>query len=178
MRLVAYVLSVALISELILQSDSFLFLRPNPCGTNASVRLDAMVDAEDLLGLSPIQIKQLRKETNQRRARNTLKQIPFDDVDDENFPEMLQQLTEELSTEGLVEVRGISKQSRRHVHHIAETIEEEANDIQSTFLVTVKGHAAVFFSPTEAIPLRTTDKRNEWSKRDKAPRDNRGQIVK
>lgn len=175
-----FVFTVAFTSQLILQTDAFLLVRPiltpNYAMNGGGFILHSVVDADLLDFLTPLQTKHLRKETAQRRARNTLKQISFTDFDDDQ--ELLRQLAEALAAEGLVEVRAISKNSRRFVHQIAEAIAEEAGEIQTTFLVSVKGHSAVFFSPTESIPLRTTGKRNEWTKKEKPERDDKGQVLK
>jgi hypothetical protein len=140
-------------------------------------------EEEEVDFLTTMQTKQLRKEVEKRRAWKILNTISF-----ENYPvednqsynvDLIHDLVRALAADGLVELRGISKNSRRHVYAIAEEIAADADELRCTFLLTVKGHAAVYFSPTAtAVPsLRTTRKENQWTKREKAARDNRGQII-
>lgn len=147
----------------------------------AATIVQSKIVPDDVESLTALQIKQLRKETEQRRAWRNLKTIAFEDYeadDEQSYADLIHDLSSELEADCMVELRGISKNSRRNVYSIAEEIAEDAGEIRSTFLVTVKGHAAVFFSPAETIALRTTRKKNQWTKRSKAERDSRGQIVR
>ena len=65
-----------------------------------------------------------------------------------------------------------------HEQYVAEELAEAIGEIQTTFLVSVKGHAAVFYTPGTTIPMRTTGKENNWVKREKPERDNSGQIIR
>jgi hypothetical protein len=147
------------------------------------IDVDPQEEEEEVDFLTTMQTKQLRKEVEKRRAWKILNTISF-----ENYPvednqsynvDLIHDLVRALAADGLVELRGISKNSRRHVYAIAEEIAADADELRCTFLLTVKGHAAVYFSPTAtAVPsLRTTRKENQWTKREKAARDNRGQII-
>ena len=77
-----------------------------------------------------------------------------------------------------MQVRGISLDDKKCIRELAEQL---AFDLQA-IVVQVKGHAAVLYAPAQnekykKIQLRTDYKANQWSKRPKPKRDNRGQVI-
>lgn len=139
-----------------------------------------LVDPEEVESLTPPQVAVLRKEAMARKARNQLASVTFRGVSEEEEAQaqVLQQLAELLRSEEIVEVRGISLDAKRFVFETAEEIAEVLGELQTTFVLNVKGHTALYYSPNGSFPLRASSKRNNWEKRPRKERDNRGQIIK
>jgi hypothetical protein len=139
---------------------------------------------------TPKQKIELRKIITKRAAR---KELPwFVMPEEENlgpFPSSLPEIRQLLDSEEIVEVRGISKDSKRQVYAtferlVAELGMEMNKDVT---IISTKGFSAVIYSEMDndhanvekKIMLRTSvGQKNTWTRRVKAPRDNRGQIIK
>ena len=149
---------------------------------------DVVMMEEEPRGLTRNQVRVLRKETAKRRARKQIPQhwLPSAETRGPFSEATLETIVHSLQKHELVEVRGISKDSKKAVFETCLQLELElslllqAEEQPVAFLVESKGHAAVFYTPTKegGIQLRSFYKENAWKKRPKAPRDNRGQIIK
>lgn len=135
--------------------------------------------------LTPNQIKSLRKEISKRRAAKKIPNIWLDD-DETSGPfsdETLAGIIDLFGKHELVEVRGISKDEKKMAPATCQQLAFElslAAD-KPVDLVEIKGHAGTFYSPgdmEDRIILRSSYKEGAWTKRPKAPRDNRGQIIR
>lgn len=90
-----------------------------------------------------------------------------------------------LADHELVDVRGISKGSKKNAFGVSEELALALSyEIgRDAFVIDRNGFAAVMYCPGDEnlegrIHLRTSiGQKNVWEKRVKAPRDNRGQII-
>ena len=122
-----------------------------------------------------------------RRARRKLTQfkLPQEESHGEFTEETLAAICGLLAKNELVEVRGISRDRKREVFATTEELGMALSE-QGKFvsLVETKGFAATFYCPGEdevvgkKIVRRTSYKENQWTKKPKPKRDNRGQIIK
>mmetsp|Transcript_28875 Transcript_28875/g.79259 ORF Transcript_28875/g.79259 Transcript_28875/m.79259 type:complete len:290 (+) Transcript_28875:116-985(+) len=151
-------------------------------------------EEEELEYLTPSQVRLLRKEAAKRQARRTLPRVAFPEESDSP----LTPITDEFRHDELVLVTGLSKSNKKEVKAVAEELEYELMlEMQKeVFCVTIKGSTATFYAPfddendddptneshnnkrAKKIVLRNSYQPNQWSKRIKASRDHRGQIVK
>ena len=99
--------------------------------------------------------------------------------------EFLSAVSQTLVENEMCEVRGVSLEDKRQVMEHAEQLAYDLSvELQRyVSIVQVKGHAVTLFcsspDPTKRkIFLRTSYKEGAWQKRAKAPRDDRGQIIK
>jgi hypothetical protein len=140
------------------------------------------------LFVTPTQLKLLRKQVTKRRASKTLPQVwlPEDSADDSFSQTALADISTTFSPEHeLVSVRGISKGAPKKVHAVSVDLAFELGLLLGTSveLIETAGHASTFYCPStndeegKSITLRTSYKEGQWSKKPKAPRDHRGQIV-
>jgi hypothetical protein len=146
--------------------------------------------------LTPKQIRYLRKEAAKRKARKRLARVPYDDRD--TLLRLLRQEQQEL-----VLVTGIAKNDVRQVKSTVEQLVMELSEELEQFVweVEIQGHSAILYSPCacsttetsstrnvsplqqqqqqqqQPLKLWTNYKPNQWFKREKAPRDNAGQII-
>ena len=146
---------------------------------------------------TPEQKSALRKEASKRQARKKLAtlHIPGEETYGPFSEGTMETIWGLLREHELLQVRGISKEERRHVFGLAErlclelemtqTTAKEDDVILPVALLSTKGHAAVIYSPTldlndpKKFPLRTSvGQKNTWTARVKAPRDHRGQIIR
>mmetsp|Transcript_10429 Transcript_10429/g.21437 ORF Transcript_10429/g.21437 Transcript_10429/m.21437 type:complete len:200 (-) Transcript_10429:2127-2726(-) len=144
-------------------------------------------EQDELDYLTPSQVKILRKEADKRYARKSMPRIQFSEDDQD---ECLSKIGAALCTSELVMVSGLSKGNKKGVKEEAEFVEYEVMRLieKEVFVLTIKGSSATFYSPfseeekkeseTNSIQLFNSYRPNQWSKRIKAPRDSRGQIIK
>ena len=145
---------------------------------------DSFVDVEEYV--TPNQIKDLRKEVSKRRKRSELVKyhIPENESHGDFTEESVVELLGLLKTSELVEVRGINRDDRRGVFATAEDLTMTLSEL-GTFITLIekKGFAAVLYRPGDddvenKIVRRTSHKEGQWTRKKKAKRDNRGQIIK
>ena len=151
----------------------------------AAAAADADVEQQEQLPLTPMQTKTLRKEIIKRQARNTLPKVFLPELETMGpfSQESLTAICNYLEEEELVEVRSIAIGDKKHVHGISELLALELGRTRIVERVITKGHATVFYSQSSSkkandIILRTSYQPGAWTKKVKAPRDFRGQIVK
>jgi hypothetical protein len=161
-------------------STSSLFVLYDPRTSN-----DEFVDFP-----TPAQKTALKKEASKRQARNELATVflPQEETMGPFSEDTLKDLWNALQENGLVQIRGISKDNKKYAFNTAERLCAELEMIQQELQVTLlsmKGHSVVLFSPTLSsdhplyVTLRTSvGQKNTWQGRVKAPRDHRGQIIK
>jgi RNA-binding protein YhbY len=138
---------------------------------------------------TPSQLKVLRKEATKRQASNTMARalLPPEEMYGP-FTSSLPQIMSLLEERELVDVRGISKTDNRDVRAIAERL---VNDLElelqrDVTIVSIKGYTATLYCPmmnndnssTKIQLFTSVGQKNSWVRRPKAPRDNRGQIIK
>jgi hypothetical protein len=138
-------------------------------------------------GVTPNQLKALRKEASKRKARNTLAQQLFvADLGDneEQVEAFFSAVSEDLVNNELCEVRGVSIDDKRLVFRTAEQLAYDLSvEMQrGVTIVNVQGHAVTLFCSSadpskRKVLLRTSYQEGAWSKREKAPRDHRGQMI-
>jgi RNA-binding protein YhbY len=141
--------------------------------------------------LSPNHISTLRKEASRRIANKRMPIIFLSDSEtDAKFTDDgLAAITEAFQNDELVQVRGLSRNNKKRTRAIAESLTQELSlsmnkDVN---LVECRGHAAVYYCPfaddenetsSKRIKLFTSvGKKNQWTKKPKPVRDNRGQII-
>ena len=155
-------------------------------GSSTKKASASLIDDDEYV--SPNQIKELRKEVAKRRARRKLTQfkLPQEESHGEFTEETLAAICGLLAKNELVEVRGMSRDRKREVFATTEELGMALSE-QGKFvsLIETKGFAATFFCPGEddevvgkKIVRRTSYKENQWTKKPKPKRDNRGQIIK
>jgi|Transcript_760 hypothetical protein len=130
--------------------------------------------------LTPTQVKTLRKEANKRKSRKELKTLVFSDENNANQQHMAA-IVHLLEDSELIEIRGISRNEKRHVRRNAERLafEIEMELQRPVFLLDTKGHAATYYSPGIGdFELRTGYREGQWSKKPRPKRDSRGKIIK
>ncbi|KAL7439259.1 hypothetical protein ACHAXH_008424 [Discostella pseudostelligera] len=153
---------------------------------------DAVID----FFVSPEQIALLRKEASKREARNKLprynlstsqqEDVNMEDLSDETI-DAISQLFEQSE---LIEVRGVSKNSKRKVYEMAQTLASTLENIYEipVVVVEIKGFAVKLYRPWSEeddnetmreglIQLRTNYKPGQWTRKAKPIRDFRGQII-
>lgn len=142
-----------------------------------------VVPEENNQGITPSQIKTLRKEASKRRSRKQLVQQTY--AGEEEYSSFLSAVCEDLENSELCEVRGVSKNDKRLVYDTANQLAYDMSvELQrEVTVVSVKGHTLTLFCASSdkskrKIVLRTSYQEGAWDKRDKAPRDHRGQIIK
>lgn len=131
--------------------------------------------------LTPTQVKTLRKEANKRKTRKELKTLAFSD-ENAASQHIMAAIVHLLEDSELIEIRGISRNEKRHVRRNAERlaleIEMELME-RPVFLLDTKGHAATYYSPGIGdFELRTGYREGQWSKKPRPKRDSRGKIIK
>jgi len=138
---------------------------------------------EDDMFLTPKQLTVLRKEAKKRKLPIfTLtpeeSQGPFGE-------ETLSDINQILKEHELMQVRGISSDSKNDVREVASllafNLEREAESFVDP--IAVKGFTATLYSPFEddnpkKIKLFSSFRPNQWSYRERAIRDISGQIMK
>lgn len=171
------------------QSVSVLRLQQRGA-TSMSVLYDPRSADEEFVEFpTPNQRATLKKEASKRQARKELAtfSISADETDGPFSSDTLNLLWSDLVKNELVLVRGISRGDKKFVYGTAERLCAELETIQSEFSVTLlasKGHTATLYCPSLPlddplhVPLRTSvGQKNTWRARQKALRDNRGQII-
>jgi hypothetical protein len=137
---------------------------------------------------TPSQLKVLRKEATKRQASNTMARalLPPEEMYGP-FTSSLPTILSLLEERELVDVRGISKTDNRDVRAIAERL---VNDLElelqrDVTIVSIKGYTATLYCPmidetssTKIQLFTSVGQKNSWVRRAKAPRDNRGQVIK
>ena len=142
---------------------------------------------------TPSQKMELKKEASKRQARNVLPSlsIPVDETLGNFSDETLAQAWDMLKSNELIQIRGIAREDKKMVFTVAtrlcfelELRQEDAITLPVALLST-KGHSSIIYSPTldlddpKKFLLRTSvGAKNTWTERVKAPRDNRGQIIR
>jgi hypothetical protein len=137
------------------------------------------------------QKKVLRLEASKRQARKEMStfSLPESETGGPFSKETMASLMQLLNENELVEVRGVSKTKIKQVFTTLTrlSMELEMEMQKNVCLVRPKGHSGVLYSPVDDEKERQQDRiklhtsvgqKNVWIKRSKAPRDNRGQIVK
>lgn len=146
--------------------------------------------------VSPEQISFLRKEANKREARNKLPRFNLSassqQEDVENLPnETIDAISTLFEQSELIEVRGVSKNSKRKVYEMAQTLASTLENLYETpvIVVEIKGFAVKLYRPWSEdeddnetmregrIQLRTNYKPGQWTRKAKPIRDFRGQII-
>lgn len=139
--------------------------------------------ATDPVQLSELQIAALRKEAAQRQANNNLATEFLEESDDVVSSATISRICEQLRQHELCQVRGISKDDKKSVRAVAEALSlklaiEMEKDVN---LVQVKGHAGIYYTAAADEPKITlftsVGQKNQWTKKPKATRDQRGQII-
>lgn len=155
-----------------------------PCQSSARAFVALKNANDNNQGVTPTQLKELRKEAAKRLACKSLVQVEYPDSEgvDGDFVARTCQLLEDNE---LVQVRGISLGNKRMIFQEAEALTYELNLEMggNVEMVDLKGHAATFYSASpdkkkRKIILRTSYQEGAWEKRPKKPRDHRGQIIK
>ena len=165
-----------------------LFLRQSST-TSAVQQTENIVQDEDdeyeLLDffVSPEQINTLRKEAKKRQSRKKLTTffIPPEEVSQDT----INAISALFDTNELIEVRSLSRDKKKQVfdtaYALAATLENEVE--KPVVVVDIKGYAVKLYCPFTddeqgtRIQLRTSYKPGQWSKKPKAIRDDRGQII-
>ncbi|KAL3808544.1 hypothetical protein ACHAXA_002711 [Cyclostephanos tholiformis] len=141
--------------------------------------------------VSPVQIAFLRKEANKRESNKRLPKfnLPPQETADVS-PETLSEISNLFDKSELIEVRGMSKDSKRKVfdtaHGLAGTLEDAFE--KPVVVVDIKGYAVKLYCPWDnddehgvkrggRIQLRSNYRPGQWTRKAKSIRDNRGQII-
>lgn len=173
---------------------------PNSSGNGLSIMNQSsneeMHDGEDEYELveffvSPEQISMLRKEATKRDTRKKLAKFflpPEESM--EVSQETIDGIASLFDTSELIEVRGVSKDKKKHVHDtaygLAATLEDDIG--RPVVVVEIKGFAAKLYCPwddeekrgsngEECIQLYSSYRPGQWTRKAKPVRDNRGQII-
>ncbi|KAL3791903.1 hypothetical protein HJC23_010763 [Cyclotella cryptica] len=146
---------------------------------------DDLAEGEEFF-VSQEQIMFLRKEAAKRESN---RKIPKFVLSSEESTEISQETMDKIiklfDASEIIEVRGISRDVKKNVYDTANSLavllEEEMG--RPVVIVIIKGFAAKLYCPWDddrnnKIQLRTSYKPNQWSKKPKPLRDNRGQIIK
>ena len=135
----------------------------------------------DRLGVTPNQIKALRKEASRRQARNIMVMHQYNHDDPQ---QSYASICADFEEHEMVQVRGISLDDKKFVASIAEQLSDDLSDIlmRAVTIVQIQGHAVTLYAPTADISkrkiiLRTSFQEGQLTYRQKPPRDHRGQIV-
>lgn len=163
------------------------FLSPVVVKSRFPLKMSDGIDVEDDVMLTPTQVKTLRKEANKRKARKSIPivYLPEEESSGPFSSDTMEGLVKEFEKTELVEVRGISKEARKHARSVSEilAIEVGMEMEKDVAMLELKGHSAVFFSPggdemSGKVTLRTSYQPGAWKKKKKAPRDDKGQIIR
>ena len=145
--------------------------------------------------LSPQQVKVLRKEVKKRKAKKSLKRLSLTAEEGQGAfaTETLERIAEALQAETeLLEIRAISKNQRKNVKAVSELLAIQVERHMDTdesfkpvFVLDINGFSAIFYSPflkdsdmyEKRIVLRSGYENNKWTRKPKAVRDIRGQIM-
>lgn len=148
---------------------------------------------------TPSQRTALKKEASKRQARKKLASFSLPEADQLGgySDETLNVIWELLQQHELLRIKGLASvtKERRLVHSLAEELcirleleqERQINDDVTlpVAMISFKGHSSIIYSPTlpmdhpKKFILRTSvGQKNIWKARIKAPRDNRGQIIR
>jgi len=134
--------------------------------------------------LTPVQVKTLRKDASKRKARKQLATHVLSENESIPVSESSMLAIVSLFHENeLVQVRGISREEKRHVRSDSERLAldiemEFSKEKRAVFLLDCKGHAAVYYSPAGEMELRSGYREGQWTKKPRPKRDSRGQIIK
>ena len=140
--------------------------------------------------VSPEQISLLRKEANKRDTRKKLPKVflpPEESM--EITSETITEISNLFETSELIEVRGVSRDKKKHVfdtaHNLALTVEDQME--KPVVVVDIKGFAVKLYCPWDddqndknggkKVELRSSYKPGQWTRKAKPLRDNRGQII-
>ena len=136
-------------------------------------------------GVTPNQLKALRKEASKRQARNILVRQQYVAENAEGVNDFYSAVCKDLEDHELCEVRGVCINNKREVYSTAHQLAYDLSvELQrEVTVVIIKGHAVTLYSPAaqpekRKIILRTSYQEGQWTRREKAPRDHRGQIIK
>eukprot|EP00977_Amphora_coffeiformis_P010253 scaffold2383_cov161-Amphora_coffeaeformis.AAC.9 len=136
--------------------------------------------------LSDNHIVELRKEASKRLANNRMPVLFLTESEmDGDFGESLAEFSSALEANELIQVRGISRDSKKQIRNVADALAislgvEMGKDVS---LVQCKGHSGIYYCPAsdenpQKITLHTSvGKKNQWKRKPKPVRDNRGQII-
>jgi len=157
----------------------------------ASPNTNTVYSPDNPEGVTPNQIKTLRKEASKRLAWKTMATHNYVDTSDEHNADeetvnaFFAAICNDLSEQELVQIRGVSSNDKRKVFDTSQQLVEDvsAEMQRPVFVVDIKGHAVTLYccSPDESkrtIILRSSYEPGRWELKMKAPRDHRGQIVK
>ena len=144
-------------------------------------------DMEEFV-ITPSQVKTLRKEARQRRARKALRSyalLPEEGSSGSPLTEKTATAISELFEENeLVEIRAVSKDDNKEVFNASELLATNLELACERIVVPIdiKGFKVVMYSPMEEgtpgkIPMRSSFQEGKWSRKPKAIRDNRGQVT-
>ncbi|EJK73662.1 hypothetical protein THAOC_04706, partial [Thalassiosira oceanica] len=142
--------------------------------------------------VTPEQIAKLRKEAVKRDSRKKLPKffLPPEETavseDSPPSPDTMGEILRLLENDELVEVRGVSKDSKKRAfdacHHLAGMVEDALE--KPVVVVEQKGFAVRLYSPFDEegregrIELRSSYEPGKWRRKAKPVRDIRGQIVR
>ena len=144
-------------------------------------------DMEEFV-ITPSQVKALRKEARQRRARKALRSyalLPEEGSSGSPLTEKTATAISRLFEENeLVEIRAVSKDDNKEVFNASELLATNLELACERIVVPIdiKGFKVVMYSPMEEgtpgkIPMRSSFQEGKWSRKPKAIRDNRGQVT-
>ena len=139
--------------------------------------------------VSPVQIASLRKEANKRESNKRLLKFSLPhQVTAEISPETIDEISNLFDMSELIEVRGVSKDTKKNVfdtaYCLAETLEYALG--KPVVVVDIKGFAVKLYCPWDddeqegrvgRIQLRSSYRPGQWTRKSKPVRDNRGQII-
>ncbi|KAL9181796.1 hypothetical protein ACHAXT_012139 [Thalassiosira profunda] len=136
--------------------------------------------------VSPEQISMLRKEASKRDRRKKLSKFFLSAEESKAISqETIEEINNLFDGSELIEVRGVSKDSKKQVfdaaHGLATTLEDAIE--KPVVVVDIKGFAVKLYCPWDdeeregRIQLRTSYKPGQWMRKAKPIRDNRGQII-
>jgi hypothetical protein len=186
------------------QTSKGLYGSGNDEDTEPEVDDEADTDTEGYYGefegdeiiISTQQIRILRKEADKRRVEKKLATFftPKEETDGSSFSEStLTEINNLFQSNELVEVRGLSKENKKLVNLVVDVLSMELERHQQSATasegpveaiarmvvpIQTKGFATVFYCPlTDGIKLRSNYRPNAWTRKLKAIRDTRGQII-
>jgi hypothetical protein len=150
---------------------------------------DTDYDEDDDLGeeffVSTEQVMVLRKEAAKRESSRRIPKLILSSQESDGVSrETLGEIINLFDASEIIEVRGISRNVKKNVYDTANSLamwlEEEMG--KPVVIVGIKGFAAKLYSPWDddrnnKIQLRTSYRPNQWTKKPKPLRDNRGQII-
>lgn len=136
--------------------------------------------------VSAEQISFLRKEARQRESSKKLpKHFLSPEESMEVTPETIDTISKLFETNELIEVRGVSRDKKKQIfdtaYGLAATLEDAAE--KPVVVVDIKGFAAKLYCPWDSdekggrIQLRSNYRPGQWTRKPKALRDNRGQVI-